>query len=54
MGCHYTFDTRQFSIRAPSFSSLNLVLETLADGTPVWKDHGACKIAGDTVIVHMD
>jgi hypothetical protein len=54
MGCHYTFDTRQFSIRAPSFKSLNLVLKTLADGTPVWKDHSACKIAGDTGIVHMD
>jgi len=54
MACHYTFDTRQFSVRAPSFVSLNLVLKTLADGTPVWKDHSACELPGDTMIVHVD
>ncbi|HYX37339.1 MAG TPA: hypothetical protein VE954_29910 [Oligoflexus sp.] len=51
MGCHYTFDTREFSVQAPSFVALNLIYREVA-GVPQWKDHSHCQLPRDRVIEH--
>ena len=51
MGCHYTLDTREFKVVAPSFTALNLTLfET--DGVRVWRDHSHCIESDDTLVYH--
>ena len=51
MGCHYTLDTREFTVVAPSFSALNLKLYE-SNGERVWRDHTYCSEPEDTVIYH--
>ncbi|MBV72031.1 MAG: hypothetical protein CMH52_11950 [Myxococcales bacterium] len=51
MGCHYTMDSRRFSVPTPSFEALNLKLFESADG-PVWRDDSICVRRGEQVIYH--
>ena len=51
MGCHYTMDTRRFTVPAPSFEALNLKLYE-ADGAPVWRDHAHCATGAESLIYH--
>ena len=51
MGCHYTLDTREFTIVKPSFTALNLTLFD-ADGVPVWRDHSHCMEPADQAVCH--
>lgn len=51
MGCHYTMDTRRFTVPAPSFEALNLKLYE-ADGEPVWRDHAHCASGTESIIYH--
>ncbi len=51
MGCHYTFDTRRFSVVAPSFEALNLTY-TVRGGVPQWRDDVHCAEPGDTIVRH--
>lgn len=51
MGCHYTLDTREFTVVAPSFSALNLKLYE-SNGEQVWRDHTYCAEPNETVIYH--
>lgn len=51
MGCHYTLDTREFKVVAPSFSALNLKLYE-SNGEHAWRDHTYCSEPNETVIYH--
>ena len=51
MGCHYTLDTRRFSVAIPSFKALNLTLFDTASGVS-YRDHQYCANPGETVIWH--
>ena len=51
MGCHYTMDTRRFTVPMPSFEALNLKL--FQDrGAPVWRDHRDCTHPNEPLILH--
>ncbi len=49
MGCHYRFDTRTFTVRAPSGVALGLQLRR-TDGTPNWTDGGSCASPGEILV----
>ncbi len=51
MGCHDTFDPREFVVAAPSFAALQLVRVT-ADGVPPWKDASRCRADGEPLVEH--
>ena len=51
MGCHYTFDTREFTVAVPSFEALSLSLRLKGD-VPKWKDHTHCQKSGEKIIRH--
>jgi hypothetical protein len=51
MGCHYTLDTREFVVRAPSYRVLGLGLRRSGD-QPQWFDGQHCARPGETVVWH--
>lgn len=53
MGCHYTFDKRHFSVRAPSFKALHLLPREI-NGKPNWRDDSRCQLPGEELILHKD
>lgn len=51
MGCHYTFDERQFNVQIPSYRSLQLRLR-LYRGQPNWRNDAGCAQPGERQIWH--
>jgi hypothetical protein len=51
MGCHYTFDSRRFVVRVPSYRALHLSLRVVGGQAHV-RDHRACARPEERIVWH--